>query len=318
LLPEGLRSAYGGDRGDDLSAPESRAMGTGRELFGRRKDGSEVPVEIGLNPILTSEGKSILASVLDITERRNAERERVRQRAELAHLSRVAMLGELSGSLAHELNQPLTAILSNAQAAQAFLAQEATDLDEVRGILKDIVDEDRRAREVIRRLRLLFRKGEIQFEALDLNELVLEVLKLMNSDLVNHGVKVQTDLVDALPRIKGDRVQLQQVLINLIVNASDAMSDNNGFDRTMRVTTQLEDSQAVQMSVSDAGCGIAADQIERIFEPFHTTKAKGMGLGLAVCRTIVSAHAGKLWATNNRPRGACFHATLPSIPAGAL
>ncbi len=218
--------------------------------------------------------------------------------------------------MAHELNQPLTAILSNAQAAQAFLAQDSQNLDEVRAILQDIVDEDRRAREVISRLRLLFRKGEIQFEAIDLNELVLEVLKVMNSDLVNHDVRVQTDLAADLPNVRGDRVQLQQVLINLIVNASDAMSGNDDADRTLCVATRLDDDGRVRMSVSDAGCGIPADQIERIFEPFRTSKSTGMGLGLAVCRTIIAAHAGKLWAANNSERGACFHTTFPSMPLG--
>jgi C4-dicarboxylate-specific signal transduction histidine kinase len=219
--------------------------------------------------------------------------------------------------LAHELNQPLTAILSNAQAAQEFLAQDPTNLDEVRGILQDIVDEDKRAREVIRRLRLLFRKGEVQFEALDLNELVLEVLKLMNSDLVNHGVSVETELAGALPTIRGDRVQLQQVLINLIVNASDAMTNNDINDRQLRASTTLDDGNGVRISLADSGCGIPAGQLEQIFEPFHTTKDKGMGLGLAVCRTIISAHAGKFWATNNPDRGACFHIALPPLSGGS-
>jgi PAS domain S-box-containing protein len=317
LIPENFRAEHQGYRRDYLAAPEARAMGAGRELFGRRKDGSELPVEIGLNPIQSSEGTFILASVIDVSERRQAERDGARQRNELAHLARVALLGELSGSLAHELNQPLTAILSNAQAAQEFLAQDPTNLDEVRGILQDIVDEDKRAREVIRRLRLLFRKGEVQFEALDLNELVLEVLKLMNSDLVNHGVSVETELAGALPTIRGDRVQLQQVLINLIVNASDAMTNNDINDRQLRASTTLDDGNGVRISLADSGCGIPGGQLEQIFEPFHTTKDKGMGLGLAVCRTIISAHAGKFWATNNPDRGACFHITLPALSGGS-
>jgi two-component system, LuxR family, sensor kinase FixL len=294
-----------------------RAIGAGRELFAGRKDGSEIPVEVGLNPFHTSEGEMVLVSVVDITERRNAEREQIRQRNELAHLSRVAMLGELSGSLAHELNQPLTAILSNAQAAQEFLAQNPADLQEVHGILQDIVDEDRRAREVIRRLRLLFRKGEVHYESLDLNELVLEVVKLMTSDLTNHGIAVRTDLARELPSVNGDRVQLQQVLINLIVNATDAMNDNGNAERRLCLRTALGESGEVELSVADAGCGIPDGEIERIFEPFHTTKENGMGLGLAVCRTIISAHAGKLWATNNPDRGACLHVTFAPLPVGA-
>jgi two-component system, LuxR family, sensor kinase FixL len=261
--------------------------------------------------------KALRGISLDDTGRKQAEREQARQRAELAHLSRVAMLGELSGSLAHELNQPLAAILSNAQAALQFLDHDPIDLDEVRGILNDIVAEDRRAHEVIRRLRLLFGKGEGQFEPLDLNELVLEVLDLMKSDLVNHGVMVQTEMAVGLPPVSGDRVQLQQVLINLIVNASDAMAENKSNDRKLCVATRIDDSGNVALSVADAGSGIPPDEIEHIFEPFYTTKTKGMGLGLAICRTVASAHAGKLWATNNPDRGVCFHLSLSPVPAGA-
>jgi two-component system sensor kinase FixL len=295
------------------AAPQSRAMGAGRSFSGRRKDGSDVSVEIGVNSIQTPEGRFTLASIIDITERRIAEREQVRSRNELAHLARVAMLGELSGSLAHELNQPLTAILSNAQAAQEFLLQEPVDLDEVRAILADIVEEDRRAREVIRRLRLLFRKGELQFESLDLNEIVAEVLKLMNSDLVNHGVTVRTELAPRLPRFSGDRVQLQQVVINLIVNASDAMNGNRSADRNLRISTGVDENQRVRLSVADSGCGIPPAQLQQIFEPFHTTKASGMGLGLAVCRTIMSAHAGEIWVDPNHHHGACFHVAFPPL-----
>ena len=317
LIPERFRSDHQDHLQGYFSEAVARSMGMGRDVLGRRKDGSEVPVEMRLEPIETSEGTVTLASITDVTERRKAEREQVMQRNELAHLSRVGMLGELSGALVHELNQPLTSILSNAQAAQSFLAENSIDLNEVREILQDIVDQDRRAREVINRLRMLFRKGEVQFEAIDLNELVLEVLRLMNSELVNHDVKVETELASGVPTIIGDHVQLQQVLINLIVNASDAMTHNNAADRMLRVTTRFEENRVVTMSVADEGCGIPPDQIERVFEPFHTTKAKGMGLGLAVCRTIITAHAGKLWATNNRERGACFHITLPTSPSGA-
>jgi signal transduction histidine kinase len=251
----------------------------------------------------------------DITSRKEAERDRARQRNELAHLSRVAMLGELSGSFAHELTQPLTSILSNAQAAQQFLADGPAEIEEVRGILQDIVDEDRRAREVIGRLRLLFRKGEVQYEPLDLNDLVRDVIKLMNSELINHGVTVQTDLAPQLPNVRGDRVQLQQVLINLLVNASDAMGEDDIANRKLRVSTRLNQHDEAELAVADSGCGIPPEQIERVFEPFHTTKTKGMGLGLTVCRTIISAHGGRLHAENNSDRGACFHVSLPSIPS---
>jgi len=234
--------------------------------------------------------------------------------AELAHLSRVAMLGELSGSLAHELNQPLAAILSNAQAAQRFLARNPGDLGEVRAILQDIVDDDKRAGEVIRRLRALLRKEEVEHHALDVNDVVLEVLRLMRGDLVNRNVSVSTQLAAALPAVTGDRVQLQQVLINLVINGCDALEGEGARERQISVRTRVAGDQ-VEVSVADSGKGIAADSLERVFQPFVTTKVHGMGLGLAVCRTIVTAHAGRIWAARNPGAGATFHFTLPAAKA---
>jgi C4-dicarboxylate-specific signal transduction histidine kinase len=216
----------------------------------------------------------------------------------------------LSGSLAHELNQPLTSILSNAQAAQRFLAHEVPDLKEVREILTDIVDADRRAGEVIRRLRLLLTKGEVQAVALDVNEVIHDVLRLMRSDLINQGVHADMDMAAGLPNVRADRVQLQQVVLNLLVNACDAMSAVPAVERRLSIKTERKGGE-VMVSVSDRGCGIPADRMDRIFEPFFTTKTAGMGLGLAVCRTIITAHGGRLWASNNDARGATVHFVLP-------
>ncbi len=260
-----------------------------------------------------SAGKPLLSRdvSIDITRRRLAEVEAQQQRSELAHLSRVTMLGELSGSLAHELNQPLTAILSNAQAAKHFLARDDYDVNELREILTDIIDQDKRAGEVIHRLRMLLRKGEVQHQSLDVNEVVREVLKLIRSDLANHGVAANIELAPVLPTINGDRVQLQQVLLNLVINASDAMVGNAAGDRQMVVSTALVDDRWVRVSVSDGGIGLALEDVEKVFEPFFTTKSHGLGLGLSVCRTIISAHGGKLWADKNAERGATFYFTVP-------
>jgi PAS domain S-box-containing protein len=250
---------------------------------------------------------------LDITKRKQAELEAARQRNEMAHLSRVSTLGELSGSIAHELNLPLSAILCNAQAAQRILANDYADLAEVREILNEIVSEDKHAGEVIRHLRLWLEKGEVHQHSLRINEVVQDVLKLIYSDLVNQKVSVDCELAQNLPTVTGDPIQLQQVLVNLVVNACDAMVDCNTPERRLVIRTGTQNGNgAVLVSVTDRGRSIPEEKMEQIFEPFFTTKAKGMGLGLSVCRSIIAAHRGTLWATNNTERGATFHFSLPT------
>ena len=254
----------------------------------------------------------MLASIIDISQRKRAELDAARQRNEMAHLSRVTMLGEFSGSIAHQLNLPLSAILSNAQAAQRLLANGDADVAEVREILNDIVSEDTRACEVIRRLHLFLKKGEVQQHSLCINEVVRDVLKLIRSDLINQKVTVDCELARNLPAVAGDPVQLQQVLLNLVVNACDAMVDCSTPERRLLIHTGTENGNgAVLVSVTDRGSSIPEEKIEQIFEPFFTTKAKGLGLGLSVCRTIIAAHRGKLWATNNTDCGATFYFSLP-------
>ncbi len=312
LLPERLRGPHAGLRRGYGKDPRTRAMGAGRELIALRKDGSEFPVEAALSPMATEQGLFVLASVVDITHRRQLEQATARQRDELAHLSRVAMLGELSGSLAHELNQPLAAILSNAQAAQRFLAQNPPRVEQIPEILSDIVKSDHRARAVIQRLRSMLRKEQAQHHRLDLNELVEESLRLMRSDLLNRNVIVEAELAAALPAVTGDRNQLQQVLLNLMINGCDAM-DAGQTDRRLRLCTRRSAQGGVEFAVADRGVGIPPADLERIFEPFVTTKAQGLGLGLAICRSIVEAHGGRLWATNNADRGATLHCVLPAM-----
>jgi C4-dicarboxylate-specific signal transduction histidine kinase len=224
------------------------------------------------------------------------------------------MLGELSGSLVHELSQPLTAILSNAHAAQLLLEHSEPDLHQLRDILGDITADDERAGEVIRRLRQLLKRGEVQFQPLRVNELVEEVLKLLRSELLDRGVTVQTKLAPKLPVLQADRVQLQQVLINLVTNACDAMADMPRAARALTVRTELYGDDVVLISVCDAGTGIAEGKLEQVFEPFFSSKANGMGLGLSISRTIVNAHGGRLRAEHNPVRGAMFHLMLPVSP----
>jgi C4-dicarboxylate-specific signal transduction histidine kinase len=233
------------------------------------------------------------------------------QRSQVAHLTRVAMLGELSGSVAHELNQPLTAIMSNAQAGLRFLARGECDLDEVRGILADVVEEDKRAGEVLRRLRLLLKRDQGQRRPLDTNEAVQDVLGLVRGELSNLGVCARADLAADLPSAHADRVQVQQVVLNLVMNACEAMAAEPADERLLVVRTWRLPPDGICVSVSDRGPGLCPEAREKVFEPFFTTKPQGMGLGLTVCRTIVTAGGGRLWATANEDRGSTFHFTLP-------
>ena len=261
----------------------------------------------------------LLGVSMDITARKQAELEAARQQHDLAHLARVTTLGELSCSLAHELTHPLTAILSNAQAAQRFLDADDVDLNEVREILNDIVTEDQRAGEVIHRLRLLLRKGEPQEQCddVDLNEVVRDVLKLMRNDLINQNVTVDTDLAQSLPAVTGDRVQLQQVLLNLVLNACEAMADCDSSERQLLIASKSENG-TVRVSVTDRGGGVHEKKLEQVFERFFTTKKEGMGLGLSICRTIINAHRGEMWAANNGDCGATFHFSVPIARSDAL
>jgi signal transduction histidine kinase len=249
-----------------------------------------------------------------------AELEIAEQRNQLTHLSRVNMLGELSGSLAHELSQPLTAILGNAHAAQVLLGQSEPDLNQLRDILTDIEADDERAGEVVRRLRLLLKRGEIQFQPLSPNELVEDVLKLLRSELIDRGVIAHSELAPSIPVLQADRVQLQQVLINLVTNACDAMADMPREARALTIRTEPGGNGFVLISVCDTGPGIAEGELEHVFQPFFTSKANGMGLGLSVCRTIVDAHKGRLWVERISGlerisgRGATFHLLLPVSP----
>ena len=312
LVPERYRGRHVGERGAYVASATTRSMGAGRELFACRKDGSEVPIEIALSPIHGDSGTSVLVSITDISERKRADRESALQRDELAHLSRVVLLAELSGSLAHELNQPLTAILSNAQAAVRFLAHSPPNFAEVRDSLTNIVENDKRAGEVIRRLRALLRKDPADHRRLDMNDVVLDVLRIIRSDLLNRNVEVVLDLEPNLKPIEGDRVQLQQVLLNLVMNGADAMADVSA-SRQITLHTHATDTGGVQVSVKDVGSGIAEEDIERIFSPFVTTKTSGIGLGLAVCVSIIQTHRGTIWATNNPSRGATLHFRIPAL-----
>jgi two-component system, LuxR family, sensor kinase FixL len=240
-----------------------------------------------------------------------AELEAEKHRNQVAHLLRVASMDELSSTLAHELKQPLSAILINAQAANLYLAGDKFDLEEIREILHDIVAQNIRANEVIDRLRTFVRRGEFQPQRLEVNDLILEVLKLLNYDLVIYGIRVITEFSPRLPSIYADRVQLEQVLINLILNAKDAMAQSKQEARALTLRSHAIQGNFIEISVADTGCGIPPGSEEKIFEPYHTTKLQGLGLGLSLSRSIVLAHRGRLWAENRATGGATFHCAIP-------
>jgi len=275
-------------------------------------------VEIGLNPIESAEGVFVLTAVVDITERKRAEAELQRNREELTHVTRVSALGELAASLAHELNQPLTAIMSNAQAAQRFLSAKPANLEEIREILKDIVADNVRAGEIILRMRALITKENLAFAALDLASVIRDVMQLVHSDAILRNVRLSFESKSQLTRARGDRVQLQQVVLNLLLNAFDAMKETPEREREVFMRAQTNDTGAVEISVRDHGIGLTNDKLGKIFDPFYTTKRDGLGMGLVISRSIVEAHGGRLWAENNVDGGATFYFTIRAIDGEAM
>ncbi|HUG35813.1 MAG TPA: ATP-binding protein, partial [Candidatus Limnocylindrales bacterium] len=247
----------------------------------------------------------------NVLSRRRSDGEVRQLRENLAHVARVSTMGELTASLAHELSQPLTAILTNAEAAQRLLETDASDLEEVRAILEDIVADDKRASEVITRLTGLLRRGSLERTPLDLNEVTREVAQLVRGDAIAREVSIRLDLAPKLPAVHGDRVQLQQVLLNLILNGLDAMRETSASRRTLVLQTAPDGETAVRVVVRDGGPGIAPGSLDQIFDAFHTTKPGGLGMGLAISRSIVEAHGGRLSAENAPDGGATFTFTLP-------
>jgi len=252
-----------------------------------------------------------------VTERKRAdeERERAEERlrqaqADLARISRVTTMGELTAALAHEVNQPLAAAVTNASACVRWLAREVPNLEEARAAAARTVKDGERAAEIISRIRRLFKKGTPQRELVDVNEVIREMIALLRSEATRHSISVGMDLSADLPQIMGDRVQLQQVLMNLIMNSIDAMKDVEGA-RELVIKSQAEENEQVLVSVSDTGVGLPPQQTNQIFNAFFTTKPDGTGMGLSISRSIVESHGGRLWAAGNPPRGASVCLSLP-------
>jgi PAS domain S-box-containing protein len=261
-----------------------------------------------------AEPLEVVGTIVDVTERKRAEAERERLReleAELAHINRVSMMGELAASIAHEVNQPLTGIVSNGSACLRWLAGDAPNLEEARDAVRDIVRDGKRAGEVITRIRALTKRSAPPQEKLDLNETIREVLALVGHEATKNSVTVRTAFADELFPVIGDRVQLQQVVLNLVMNAIEAMSGDGERAREVVITTRNMDTDQVRVSVEDSGPGLDPNAMSRIFDPFYTTKSGGMGMGLSISRSILQNHGGRLWVTANHGPGTSFHFSLP-------
>jgi PAS domain S-box-containing protein len=283
-----------------------------------RKDGSRVPVLIG-GATFEEGGNQGVAFVLDLTERKRVEAEarenerRYREvQLELAHANRVATTGQLTASIAHEVNQPITAVVTHASAAQRWLSAEPPNFREVDDALSLIVKEGNRAGDVVGRIRALIKKAPTRKDVVEINDAILEVIALTRTEAATNSVSVRTQLAEGLPPVQGDRVQLQQVLLNLIVNAIQSMSGVEDGNRELHISTVSIEPAGVCVAVRDTGHGLCPESLPRLFEPFYTTKPDGMGLGLSICRSIIEAHGGRLWATGCEPRSALFQFTIPA------
>jgi C4-dicarboxylate-specific signal transduction histidine kinase len=250
------------------------------------------------------------ASIASLFERKRAEDALREARADLARVNRVTTMAALTASLAHEVNQPISAAVTNADACVRWLAGDTPNLEEARAAAIEIVKEGTRAAEIINRIRQLFKKGTPQREMLDVNDVVREMIALLRNEVARHSISVRTELAADLPQVMGDRVQLQQVMMNLVSNSIDAMKDMNGR-RELAIKSQRAENEHLMVSVSDTGVGLPPLQADQIFTAFFTTKIHGTGMGLSISRSIVESHSGRLWATDNSPRGTSFHLILP-------
>ena len=285
-------------------------MGAGRDLFGRRKDGSEFPVEVGLNPIHTTEGLFVLASVIDITARKEAELEHERQNIELFRVGRVAVMGELAASLAHEVNNPIGAIVANASAGERLLAAGKIETKELNDLLADIVADGRRAGEIVQGVRNMVRKTKPRRSLVQINDTIDDLLRIVRADALRKEVTVATEVDSDGGRVLADRAQLLQVLLNLTINAFEAMSAMRPDARRVVIHAGRNENGEIVVSVRDTGPGFPGGT-EQLFEPFFSTKAEGTGMGLAIARSIIEAHGGTISAENFDGGGACFTVRLP-------
>ena len=323
LMPEFLRKLHEAGFKRYLATGQRHINWQGTELIGLRKNGQEFPVEVSFGE-LTKDGHRIFTGFIrDISERKQAEEARKQAQkaiqtaqAELARVSRLTTMGELAASIAHEVNQPLTAVNNNSNACLRLLANQSLQPDVLRRALGEIVADGTRASAIIARIRAFIKKAPAEKNSLDVNEVIGEVLVMMGHGFEQNRILLQSELAQTLPPVLGDRVQLQQVLLNLIMNGIEAMTAVTNRPRTLSVQSRIDESGDVLIAVRDSGPGLGSES-DHVFTPFFTTKANGMGMGLAISRSLVESHGGRLWATPNSPHGAIFSFTLPAAAGSA-
>lgn len=311
-----MPSPYHGEHDDYLrqyrDTGRKKIIGIGREVTARRKDGTNFPIHLAVGEMQLSGRRLFTGFVQDITDRKWAEEEARKRLDELAHMSRVHSIGQMASGLAHEINQPLSAIGSYAQACALMLKSGSGNSDILRDSLEQIAQQTERAGDIVSRLRQFVRKGITERAPIDINDVVREVVELVTHEMNARGVRLNLDLDEQLPSAQVDRVQIEQVIVNLVRNAIDAMNISTVSDRWLTVRTGVGNPNGmIEVAVSDTGEGISQAEADRLFDAFFTTKADGMGLGLAISRSIVESHQGRLWATPNRDAGTTFRCTLP-------
>jgi PAS domain S-box-containing protein len=311
LMPEFLRKLHEAGFKRYLATGQRHINWQGTELVGLRKNGQEFPVEVSFGE-LTKDGHGVFTGFIrDISERKQAQRAIQNAQAELARVSRLTTMGELAASIAHEVNQPLTAVNNNSNACLRLLANQNLRPDVLRRALEEIVADGTRASAIIARIRAFIKKAPAEKNRLDVNEVIGEVLVMMGHGFEEKRILLQSELAQALPPVLGDRVQLQQVLLNLIMNGIEAMTAVTNRPRTLWVQSRIDESGDILVAVGDSGTGLGSES-DRVFTPFFTTKANGMGMGLPISRSLIEGHGGRLWATPNSPHGAIVSFTLPA------
>jgi len=311
LMPSPYHEEHDGYLARYMRTGEARIIGIGREVEGQHKDGTRFPIDLAVSEIGVAGSRVFTGVVRDISARRQSEDEARRRNAELAHAARLSTIGELTSGIAHEVNQPLTAMVNFAEASLRMLRSGNTDRQKLEDALEQIATQGQRAGRIIRHMRRLARKGESERVEADVSQLVRDVLGLVSRELRASHIALHVILDEGLPRVKCDRIQIEQVVLNLVRNAMDTLEASASPPRELTIRCRADGSAGIELSVEDTGEGFTADSVERMFETFFTTKADGLGMGLSISRGIIEDHGGRLWAKPRPGGGAVFHVTLP-------